>query len=115
MAWTELEGEQKPTVTIKKDGKIHWNEAARAQMGDPSWVSLWFDEDANRLGLMPTRNGSQYPRLRVCFDGDDYVINAKARLDAAGIGEQVGELQPPALVEEPVDASIHWIQLTIGE
>jgi len=113
MPWTELEGEQEATVTIKDNGKIYWNEAARAQMGDPSWVSLWFDEEGNRLGLMATRNGSQFPRLRVYFDGDDYVIAAKQHLDTAGIDysdERSIELVSPSLLDDP-DAAIHWIQL----
>lgn len=115
MAWVLPSGEI-ATVTVKVDGKIHWNDAVQTALGAPVAVNLFHDADGGRLGLRRI-NPRAAGGLHVSIESGSFIIGSQQHLDDAGIDYSVqfsAELQEPTPFTPPDsagDSAIHWISL----
>ncbi len=82
MAFKKMTGAE-PEIVVKANGRIRWNVAAHALMGNPGAIELYYDEAVGRIGLLV---GSWFPELRVILTEDMlYSVDAAAHFASAGL------------------------------
>lgn len=82
MAFEKMIGAD-PEIEVKADGRIRWNVAAHAMMGNPDAIELHYDAEAGQIGFL---EAYWFTKLRVILTEDMlYCVDAKEHFAGAGL------------------------------
>jgi len=119
MAWGKVNPGD-PQVTLDPDNdEMRWNDAAQAALGNPQVVSLHYDGQANRGGIMCVdaqcrRTNGAADVFFVTHASGEHAIGAAGKLAVIGV-EELTTLdlnEPEGGGEDPQDMAIWWFDLS---
>ncbi len=90
MPWEKLSAKSSkrtdmPALSIQKNGRVAWNLGAQNALGDPEFVELLIDHEANRLGLKKTVKGDDNFIVRKNKNQKTWSISAQGALNSTGL------------------------------